>query len=70
MNNFWENGLQKSVKSFQGSFSFLVSFDDKGIVQKLSFSKNVPTEFISVVQNNFKSLLENISHGDKLKEGN
>jgi len=67
MNNFWENGLQKSVKSFQGSFSFLVSFDDKGIVQKLSFSKNVPTEFISVVQNNFKSLLENISHRDKLK---
>lgn len=67
MNSFWENNLKKSVKSFQGSFSFLVYFDDKKNVQKLSFSKNVPNEFISVVQNNFKSLLKNISHGDKLK---
>jgi hypothetical protein len=67
MNSFWENNLHKNVKSFQGSFSFLVSFDDKGNVQKLSFSKNVSTEFISVVQNNFKSLLANISHRDKLK---
>jgi hypothetical protein len=67
MNSFWENNLHKSVKSFQGSFSFLVSFDDKGEVRKLSYSKNVPTEFISVVQNNFKSLLENISHRDKFK---
>ena len=67
MNTFWESSLQKSVKSFQGSFSFLVSFDDKGDIQKLSFSKNVPTEFISVVRNNFKSLLENISHRDRLK---
>lgn len=67
MNTFWESSLQKSVKSFQGSFSFLVSFDDKGVVQKLSFSKNVPSEFVSVVQNNFKNLLENISHKDRLK---
>jgi hypothetical protein len=67
MNSFWENKLQKSVKSFQGVFSFLVSFDGNGDVQKLSFSKNIPTEFISVVQNNFKSLLENISHRDGLK---
>lgn len=67
MNSFWENSLHKNVKSFQGSFSFLVSFDDKGDVQKLSFSKNVPIEFISVVQNKFKSLLENISHRDRLK---
>jgi hypothetical protein len=66
MNSFWENNLHKSVKSFQGSFSFLVSFDDKGDLQKLSFSKNVSTEFISVIQNNFKSLLENISHRDRL----
>lgn len=68
MNNFWENNLQKSVKSFQGSFSFLVSFDDKGNVQKLSFSKNVPPVFISVVQNNFTSLLVNISQKDRLKD--
>jgi hypothetical protein len=67
MNSFWENKLQKSVKSFQGVFSFLVSFDDKGDIQKLSFSKNIPTEFISVVQNNFKILLQNISHRDGLK---
>lgn len=67
MDNFWKYNLQNNVKSFQGSFSFLVSFDDKGDVQKLSFSKNVPIEFISVVQNNFKSLLENISHRDRLK---
>lgn len=67
MNSFWENSLQKNVKSFQGSFSFLVSFDDEGNVQKLSFSKNVPIEFISVVQNNFKNLLKDISHQDRLK---
>ena len=67
MTNFWENRLEKDVKSFQGSFSFLIYFDGQGDIQKLSFSKNVPTEFISVVQNNFKSLLENISHRDKLK---
>ena len=67
MNTFWESNLQKSVKSFQGSFSFLVSFDDKGDIKKLSFSKNVPIEFISVVQNNFKILLQNISHRDELK---
>ena len=67
MNSFWGNNLQKSVKSFQGSFSFLVSFDDKGDIQKLSFSKNVPPEFISVVQNNFKSSLESISQKDRLK---
>ena len=68
MDNFWKYNLQNNVKSFQGSFSFLVYFDNKGDLQKLSFSKNVPTEFISVVQNNFKSLLENISHRDRLKE--
>ena len=67
MTNFWVNRLEKDVKSFQGSFSFLIYFDGQGDIQKLSFSKNVPTEFISVVQNNFKSLLENISHRDKLK---
>ena len=67
MTNFWENRLEKDVKSFQGSFSFLIYFDGQGDIQKLSFSKNVPTEFISVVQNNFKSLLENILHRDKLK---
>lgn len=67
MNNFWENSLQKNTKSFQGSFSFLVSFDDRGNVQKLSFSKNVPQEFISAVQSNFNSLLLNISQKDRLK---
>lgn len=67
MTNFWENRLEKDVKSFQGIFSFLIYFDGQGDIQKLSFSKNVPTEFISVVQNNFKSLLENISHTDRLK---
>lgn len=67
MNNFWKYNLQSNVKSFQGSFSFLVSFDDEGEVQKLSFSKNVPPEFISVVQGNFQNLLLNISQKDRLK---
>ncbi len=67
MDNLWKYNLQSNVRSFQGIFSFLISFDDKGSVRKLSFSKNVPLEFLSVVQNNFKSLLENISQKDRLK---
>lgn len=67
MNNLWKHNLHSNVRSFHGSFSFLISFDDKGNVQKLSFSKNVPTEFVSVVQNNFRSLLESVSQKDRLK---
>jgi hypothetical protein len=67
MDNLWKYHLQCNIRSFQGNFSFLVSFDEIGEVQKLSFSKNVPTEFISVVQNNFKRLLESISQRDRLK---
>lgn len=67
MDSLWKYEWQSKIRSFQGSFSFLVSFDDKGEIQKLSFSKNVPVEFISVVQRNFNSSLVRISERDKLK---
>lgn len=67
MDNLWKYNFQSNVRSFQGVFSFLITFDDKGDLKKLSFSKNVPTEFISMVENNFKRLLENISQKDRLK---
>jgi hypothetical protein len=57
----------KSVHSFQGTFSFLISFDEKSNVKTIAFSENVPSEFILVVQNNFNQTIEDISRIDRLK---
>jgi hypothetical protein len=57
----------RSVHSFQGTFSFLISFDEKSECKNIAFSENVPSEFILVVQNNFNQTIEDISHLEHLK---
>jgi hypothetical protein len=34
----------RSVHSFQGTFSFLISFDEKSEVKNIAFSENVPSD--------------------------
>ncbi|MDI9871084.1 hypothetical protein [Flectobacillus roseus] len=67
MKSIFKRTFMKSVHSFQGTFSFLISFDEKSNVKTIAFSENVPSEFILVVQNNFNQTIEDISRIDRLK---
>ncbi|MDI9880256.1 hypothetical protein [Flectobacillus longus] len=67
MSSIYKRTFMRSVHSFQGTFSFLISFDEKSEVKNIAFSENVPSEFTLVVQNNFIQTIEDISHLEHLK---
>ena len=67
MSSIYKRTFMRSVHSFQGTFSFLISFDEKSEVKNIAFSENVPSEFTLVVQSNFTQTIEDISHLEHLK---
>lgn len=67
MSSIYKRTFMRSVHSFQGTFSFLISFDEKSEVKNIAFSENVPSEFTLVVQSNFTQTIEDISHLEPLK---
>lgn len=60
MDEIQKNSLSNLASSFQGSFSFLIYTDDNGKFQKISFSKNIPQEFIASVRDEFTKSLSDI----------
>lgn len=67
MSSIYKRTFMKSVHHFQGTFSFLISFDEKSKVKNIAFSENIPSEFTAVVQNNFHQTIESISQIEQLK---